>query len=118
MYNERVKRTEELQFFREITRKQREILFKKSNDYANKQDVLLNFKQMAELGRHASLANMTPTQVSLWYASMKLQRLGNLLKDDKTPNNESIEDSFIDMMNYIFLAYCNYVESKHRGKTI
>jgi len=34
----------------------------------------------------------------------KLQRLMNLLKTKKTPNNESIEDTLIDLANYSVMA--------------
>ena len=34
----------------------------------------------------------------------KVQRLLNLLKNDSTPNNESIEDSFMDLTNYGIMA--------------
>jgi hypothetical protein len=34
----------------------------------------------------------------------KVQRLLNLLKSDATPNNEPIEDSFMDLANYGIMA--------------
>jgi hypothetical protein len=34
----------------------------------------------------------------------KVQRLLNLLKNDSTPNNEPIEDSFMDLANYGIMA--------------
>lgn len=33
----------------------------------------------------------------------KLARLGALLADNRTPNNESIDDSFVDLINYCAL---------------
>jgi hypothetical protein len=39
----------------------------------------------------------------------KVARLGNLFKG-KTPNNESIDDSIIDLANYTFLLYCYFRE--------
>lgn len=105
-------RKSQTDLFEDIIKKQKEILFRKSEDYANADDVLLNFKQMSELGKNSNLASMTPTQVAFWYASVKAQRLGNLLKSNKTPSNEALEDSFIDMMNYVFLAYCNNEDNK------
>ena len=39
---------------------------------------------------------------------LKIARLTNLINNNKTPNNESIDDSFIDLIGYSKLAYCNY----------
>lgn len=33
----------------------------------------------------------------------------------KTLKNEALEDSFVDMMNYVFLAYCNYQDSVEKN---
>lgn len=34
----------------------------------------------------------------------KIQRILNLLNNDQKPNNESLEDSFLDLANYAYMA--------------
>jgi hypothetical protein len=36
--------------------------------------------------------------------SDKLERLKNLIYKNREPNNESLEDSFVDMANYAIIA--------------
>lgn len=37
-------------------------------------------------------------------ANSKVNRLRNLLMNNKTPNNESIDDSWVDLANYAIIA--------------
>lgn len=70
----------------------------KGEDYAN-EDVLSNFKTAgANIGISAE-------QQCLSLIATKVARLGNLLSG-KTPNNESISDSILDLSNYTDLLYC------------
>lgn len=83
--------------FMEIVDKMKEIHVQKNNDYATESDPLSNFKFAAELVKHFS----NPTdQVFVSLIGIKLARLSVLLTSGKTPNNESIADSFIDLANY------------------
>lgn len=84
--------------FTEFTNKQLEIITSKQEDYAN-EDVLSNFKTAG-----ANSGIKTEQQI-LSLIATKVARLGNLFKG-KTPNNESIDDSIIDLGNYTFLLYC------------
>jgi len=43
---------------------------------------------------------------------LKIARISNLINNNKWPNNESIDDSFLDGINYMKLAYCNYKDRK------
>lgn len=47
----------------------------------------------------------------------KMARLASLLSSDRTPNNESIEDNFLDIINYFSLwaEDCQKVEGEKRG---
>ena len=76
--------------------KMREIMLSKGNDYAN-EDRLSNFKLAG------SICGLSPQQNCLSLIATKVARLGVLLKEKSEPNNESIEDSLVDMANYTLL---------------
>jgi hypothetical protein len=77
--------------------KMQKILLSKGEDYAN-EDVLSNFKLAA------GIVGTTPELNCLNLIATKVARLGVLLnKDNVTPNNESIDDSLIDLANYTML---------------
>lgn len=79
--------------FKALTAKMEEILFKKGNDYAN-QDRLSNFKLAGTIAGGSAETNC------LNLIATKVARLGVLLNSGKAPNNESIQDSIIDLINY------------------
>jgi len=83
--------------FDEFTAKQKETLIKKNNDYADT-DALSNFK----LG--GQITGVGPVKDCLVLIATKVARLGNLTSG-KTPNNESIADSVLDLANYAFLLH-------------
>ena len=66
----------------------------KRHDYASEDDPFLNFIQVA------NISGLTTDEVFLVWIATKLVRLGQLVGGDKEPNNESIDDSIIDMANY------------------
>lgn len=84
--------------------KMRNIILKKGNDYATT-DRLSNFKMAGEI------CNLTPQQNCLSLIATKVARLGVLLSG-KVPDNESIEDSLIDLANYAALLYMIEREEK------
>lgn len=82
----------------EFYAEKKNILKLKGEDYAN-EDVLSNFKSAGEnIGISAELQCLS-------LIATKVARLGNLLSG-KTPNNESISDSILDLSNYTDLLYC------------
>jgi len=87
--------TQQKQFL-EITEQMKSIMFAKGNDYAN-EDRLSNFKLAG------NISGLTPELNCLSLISTKVARLGVLLNNDKTPNNESIHDSLLDLANYTIL---------------
>lgn len=103
-----MKKQTQKNLFNEFTKRQLEIITSKQEDYANvnsndNEDVLSNFKTAgANVG-------ITTEQQMLSLIATKVARLGNLFKG-KIPNNESIEDSIIDLANYTFLLYCSINE--------
>lgn len=70
----------------------KQTMFKKGNDYAN-EDRLSNFKLAG------SIVGLTASQNCLSLIATKVARLGVLLKGTE-PNNESIDDSILDMICY------------------
>jgi len=85
-------------FFQE----QRKILAKKSNDYAG-EDLLSNFRlagmivnQRTECPDAMNCLNLIGTKVA---------RLGQLLSSNKSTQNESVQDSVIDLANYTVLLH-------------
>lgn len=88
---------QQVKHFEELTSKMKEILFKKGNDYANT-DRLSNFKLAG------NICGMSPQLNCLNLIATKVARLGVLLQADSgTPNNESINDSILDLANYAVL---------------
>ncbi len=87
---------EQLKHFEELTTQMKSTLFKKGNDYANT-DRLSNFKLAG------SICCIKPEQNCLSLIATKVARLGVLLNSDKAPDNESIQDSVLDLANYSIL---------------
>src|SRR5262245_45773582 len=85
--------------------KMRIIHEKKNEDYAPNDNPFNNF-DVAEFG--IRLFSNPRDQVFVVPIFTKLARLANLLSSSKLPNNESIEDSFIDIANYILLWKADY----------
>src|ERR1035437_3430437 len=84
-----------------------EILISKGEDYAS-DDVLSNFKRLSAASSALSLNTQTAVGYALFMVLMKIDRISNLLNSAKIPNNEGIEDSFADGINYMKLAYLCY----------
>ncbi len=80
--------------------------FSKRHDYGS-EDVLSNFKQVSNAVKALGLDVTDPTQYSLFMVVLKIARISNLINANKEARNESVEDSFIDGINYFKLAYCN-----------
>ena len=84
------------QSFAAMVAKMEATLFKKGNDYANT-DRLSNFKLAGSIAGGSAETNC------LKMIATKVSRLGVLLNSDGKPNNESIEDSILDLANYAVL---------------
>lgn len=86
------------------------ILKSKSHDYAT-EDVLSNFKRVSKIAKEYRFDFSSPSEYALFMACLKTDRIMNLFKGQKKPENEAIEDSFVDLLNYCLLAYICYKES-------
>jgi hypothetical protein len=99
----------QIQIYKDIDEHIMKIASSKAHDYAT-QDILYNFKSVSRAAKELGLNVSDPTNYALFMVLLKIARLSNLLNTGKRPNNESIEDSFLDGINYLKLAYCNYLE--------
>ena len=83
----------------------------KASDYATK-DVLSNFKILSTLSNILHINVNTPMGYALFMVVMKLHRICNLLFiQQTTPKNESVYDSFKDLIGYATLALAIYTET-------
>lgn len=86
----------------ELFEEQRRILSSKSNDYAG-EDLLSNFRLAGMITNQTS---KNPDAINcLNMIGNKVARLGQLLNSDKSAQNESIQDSVIDLANYTALLF-------------
>ena len=89
-----------------------EIIKKKGHDYGKDIDTLSNFKEVSTAAKALGIDIGKAEQYALFMVILKIARLTNLLNSGKTPNNESVDDSFKDGINYFKLAYCCYIDEK------
>lgn len=102
---------QQIELLTQTDKKSIEILKSKGADYAT-EDILSNFKRISGAIKSLNLDITTPQGYAMFMTLMKLDRINNLLTSKKQPKNESIEDSFLDGINYFKLAYCAYKEDK------
>ena len=89
-----------VELFQEITKKELDILQKKSDDYSDKKDALSVFKNVA------NTIKVKPEIVALAFIGTKVERLSTLLNGQCMPKNEPLMDSIKDLRNYAFLLEC------------
>ena len=97
--------------FLEALEKMKEVHIRKNEDYANPDNPFSNF-DCSEYGLR--LFSNTRDQIFIWPIFTKFARLSNLLNKRQAPNNESIEDTFIDIANYVLLWRADYIQRKSR----
>ena len=76
----------------------------KSHDYAD-EDVLSNFKRLAEICKVWGIDVATPSGCAEYLAVLKLDRYFNLKAQGKDPANETVDDTFQDLANYLDLLH-------------
>lgn len=106
-----MKQVEQLALVESINQKGIELLKSKGHDYAGV-DVLKNFKQMHELCRILEIDLSRIEGVNMFYILLKIQRLSNLIFSNKAAKNESVQDTLIDLRNYVDLLNCVLSETK------
>lgn len=95
-------------FFEKMVSDMKSVMFRKGQDYSNK-DRLSNFKLAG------SICGLTPELNALSLIATKVARLGVLLKSDSKPNNESIQDSVLDLANYSVLLSMILADKPEEG---
>ena len=93
-----------LKMAKEKFKKRIKLTLKKSHDYATN-DILSNFKRMANLAEILQIGKprWEARDMALLLLMLKIDRLNNLSRNEKSPQNESIEDTQLDMGNYMDL---------------
>lgn len=96
--------------FIELLEQSKAIHLKKNQDYANESNPFSNFERSSLLMEWFS----NPTDKSfVALIGTKLARIAEL-SDGRTPNNESLDDSFLDLLTYVGL-WAAYVK-RNRNK--
>jgi len=86
---------------------------KKNQDYATGANPFSNFDFADYVNQFAMGCGCDPTHLPfINHLSTKLSRLFVLLDSDSIPNNESVEDSFDDLICYALLWKCRYLERR------
>jgi hypothetical protein len=106
-----MEKSKQIELYQQIDEKILKVASSKAHDYAT-QDVLHNFKTVSAAAKELGLNVTDPTNYALFMVLLKIARISNLINNNKWPNNESIDDSFLDGINYFKLAYCNYKDRK------
>lgn len=88
---------EQEKFFLHFTKIMYDTLMRKGSDYSDLSDRLSNFKMAG------AITGLSPEQNCLSLIATKVARLGQLLAPGRTPSNESVQDSVLDMANYAVL---------------
>ena len=102
----------QLEIYNKMDKELIDLTKKKQFDYGKDADVLSNFKSVSNAAKELEIDVHNPTGYALFMVLLKIARLSNLLNSGKTPNNEAIDDSFFDGINYFKLAYCTFVDEK------
>lgn len=102
---------EQLKLIQSINEKGIELMKSKGHDYAGI-DILKNFKQMHAMCELLGIDLSKIEGVHMFYILLKIQRLCNLLFSNKQAKNESINDTLIDLRNYVDLLNCTLTEKQ------
>lgn len=89
--------------------KMKEIHIKKNEDYATESNPFSNFDVSEFI---SSLFRSERDKAFAVLVGTKIGRLSSLLNSSRSPNNESIEDTFIDIANYFLLWKADFVRRK------
>jgi len=104
--------------FEQITAKMNAIHDKKNHDYADDDNPYSNFEFAAYI---ANQFNHPTDKVYATLLGIKLARLAQL-KNGKAPNNESVEDTHLDLSTYSVIWFAHFLSiqeiKSYRGKAV
>src|SRR3954469_124963 len=89
-----------------------EVHYKKNHDYASGDNPFSNFDRQ---GIIVSWFSKPIDQAFTSVIAIKIARLAELLSNDVVPNNESIDDNFVDLVNYCGLWAAWHIRSSTSG---
>lgn len=92
----------------------KELHRKKNDDYSGDRGSFFNFDFSEQLSSYFTSYHMG----FVYMIGIKLARLSVLLVKSTEPNNESIEDTFNDLINYCIIWKCKYTEMKKQREPI
>ncbi len=99
--------------FIEFLEQSKIIHLKKNQDYANESNPFSNFERSAEL---ISWFNNSIDVSFIALIGTKLARIAEL-RDGRIPNNESLDDSFLDLLTYVGL-WAAYIKRQSNNTDI
>ncbi|MFN9897961.1 MAG: hypothetical protein ACK55Z_04020 [bacterium] len=102
-----MEKSKQIEIYKELDEKIMELANFKGHDYAT-EDVLNNFKSVSAAAKALNLDVQKPVNYALFMVLLKIARIVNLTNGNKYPRHESVDDSFVDGINYLKLAYCNF----------
>lgn len=103
---------EEIQLIEGFNEKCLALIRSKGHDYSGTEDILKNFKQIHQICSILNVDFSKVESVHMFYIFIKIQRLCNLIFSDTTPKNESVEDTILDLRNYVDLLNCTIHEKE------
>ena len=101
---------DQIKLISELDSKTLDVIKKKSSDYAQDKDVLSNFKLVSSIIKLLEIDTTTPEGYCMLMVILKIVRICNLKSGNKTPLNESLIDSYEDLINYCKLCLLNEIE--------
>jgi len=87
----------------EILKRCKDILELKGHDYANKEDRLRNFKNVARVFSSFTGKEIKSVEAAFFLVLLKLDRYMNLYRSGVEAKNEPIRDTVVDLINYVLL---------------
>jgi len=86
------------------------LLKKKGSDYSN-EDTLSNFKRIGSVIETLRVSELEGKySYALFLILLKMDRIINLMIKKTSPANESLDDTFMDLKNYVDLLHALYRE--------
>lgn len=109
---------EQLDYLTSLDKETLDIIKSKSKDYAQDLDVLSNFKIVSQIVELSKIDVSKPEGYAMLMVILKIVRIWNLKSENKSPQNESLIDSYKDGINYFKLAFLSEIESLKESERI
>lgn len=87
----------------EICHNMQRTMVAKNKDYASPVDIYQNFREVAEICNILKVDVHTPEGCIMYHIVQKMHRLFKLKREGRTPSNESLKDTVVDLGVYATL---------------